>query len=152
MRKYLLAIIFIFIVLGSLSFSIYNFKINQKLKQQLRERLEKEMIKQQQDEALREFNRISQKFDESLRQEEKLSKQQAALEESRRKIEIMQMLIYDQNTQKTFNMYQDFSNNMRDIQRKYQQQQKKRCYTTCSPSVFNGDGTTSGSNCVTECY
>lgn len=32
------------------------------------------------------------------------------------------------------------------------QQQQRRCYTTCSPSVIHGDGTTSGANCVTQCY
>lgn len=32
------------------------------------------------------------------------------------------------------------------------QQQQKKCYTTCSPSVIHGGGTTSGANCVTQCY
>lgn len=32
------------------------------------------------------------------------------------------------------------------------QQQQKRCYANCSPSIIGGNGTTSGANCVTQCY
>lgn len=142
MKKYIIVrttILVIPLIIISLFFLVRNYT-NLKLKQQLEEKI----ARQSRDETIRKFNEEYQAQEERrLQKELAMQEEQIRLQKAAIAIQMMQSIPQHQ--------YSISPPYQQPVPRQSQQQQK-RCYTTCSPSVYHGDGTTSGANCVTQCY
>lgn len=142
LKKYIIvrtAILVIPLTIISIFFLARNYT-NLKLKQQLEEKI----TKQSRDETIRKFNEEYQAQEERrLKKELAMQEEQIRLQKAAIAIQMMQSM-----PQPQYSLPPSYQHSAP----RQSQQQRKKCYTTCSPSVIHGDGTTSGANCVTECY